>query len=219
MPAALLFDLDGTLVDSARDIAAALSIVSERRGGPAIAPAQVRPLVSLGAQTLVTRALGDQARAPVSDLSEFREVLADWPTDPASIYEGVEATLSALADGGHAMAIVTNKPEHLARLLLERLGLARWFGAIVGGDTLAVSKPDRAPLHHALALLQCRGDAVMIGDSDVDACAAQSASLPFILFEGGYGADACRHLPVAARYRHIGALPEILEKRMAANSV
>lgn len=219
MSIALLFDLDGTLVDSARDIAGALSILSERRGGPTVTAELVRPLVSLGASTLVARALGPGAGDAESDLAEFRTVLAALPTDPAALYDGVPALLALYAERQYPMAIVTNKPERLARLLLEQHGLTEYFGAVVGGDTLSVAKPDPAPLHHALELLDHTGAAVMIGDSDVDARAAQSASLPFILFEGGYGADACRHLPVAARYHHIGALPEILEKRMAANSI
>lgn len=216
---ALLFDLDGTLVDSAMDIAAALSTMAIARGGDPICPALVRPLVSRGAGELVTTALGALARENASDLAEFRKHLAQRPADPAQIYPGVVAMLDHLAQAGMPMAIVTNKPEALARQLLGALGLNRYFGVIVGGDTLAVAKPDPAPLHHARAQLGHAGPAVMIGDSEVDAKAAAAAGFRFMLYNSGYGAERCANLPVHARFDAFDALPALVEALVNARAV
>jgi phosphoglycolate phosphatase len=206
-PAALLFDLDGTLVDSARDIAAALSRLSTSRGGGDIAVQDVRSLVSQGVTILVRQALGTLARDDITDVTEFRAILAELPPDPESIYPGVTESLSLLSENDRPMAIVTNKPEQLSRLLLDQLGLAHFFRVIVGGDTLPMSKPDPAPLLHALGLLGATRDAaLMIGDSAVDADAAKAAGIPFALFEGGYGADGCRDADVSVRFGSFDAL-------------
>lgn len=210
-PPALLFDLDGTLVDSARDIARALTVVSTARGGGAVDPAVVRPLVSLGAPILVREGLGAVAGDPAADLAAFRGVLADLPVDRGLLYPGVEAALTALGARGHAMAIVTNKPERLARRLLADLDLAKHFGAIVGGDTTAHAKPHRAPVDHAVAAIGGKADNCMfIGDSDVDATAAENCGVPFLLFEGGYGAGHCDSHRCAGRFNDFKLLPELV---------
>jgi phosphoglycolate phosphatase len=219
MSIALLFDLDGTLVDSARDIAGALSILSERRGGPTVTAEQVRPLVSLGAATLVARALGPWAGDAESDLAEFRTLLAALPTDPAALYDGVPALLAFYAERQYPMAIVTNKPERLARLLLEQHGLTEYFGAVVGGDTLSVAKPDPAPLYHALELLDHTGAAVMIGDSDVDASSAEAAKLPFLLHRNGYGTDEIRSRFASTSFDQFIELAALLEEAFHRGSI
>lgn len=208
---ALLFDLDGTLVDSACDIARALSIVSAARGGASVAAATVRPLVSRGAPALVREALGAFASDPAADLTEFREVLAGLPVDRAILYPGVEEALISLAAKGHAMAIVTNKPEGLARALLAGLGIDRHFAAIVGGDTAQAPKPDRAPVDDALTKLEAQAqDALFIGDSDVDATTARRCGIPFILFEGGYGGADCPPADVAMAFADFDQLPSVI---------
>lgn len=210
---ALLFDLDGTLVDSAADIARALSIVSIERGGQAILPATVRPLVSLGATTLVRRVLGPVAGDEADDLAAFRSVLASLLPDPAIVFDGVRDALGAFAAAGFAMAIVTNKPELLSRQLLQALALDHYFGAIVGGDSTAASKPDRAPLDLALRHLGMSSDgAMMIGDSAVDAEAAQACGVPFILYSAGYDALGCSNWPVAARFDDFEQLSSLIDE-------
>lgn len=206
-PPALLFDLDGTLVDSARDIARALSIISEARGGAPIDAAMVRPLVSLGAATLVTSALGLVAGDPDADLGAFRQVLGALAADPGIVYPGVAAALSALGRIGHPMAIVTNKPESLSRRLLDDLALAPHFAAIVGGDTAAFPKPHRAPIDHALAALGASAtNALFIGDSEIDAAAARGCGMPFLLYRGGYGAAGCDAAAMASGFDHFDEL-------------
>ena len=207
---ALLFDLDGTLVDSAVDIAAALSRLSTSRGGPAVTSETVRPLVSRGVEVLVREALGETEESLEDDITRFRQILATFPANPDSIYPGVVDALGALTANGHPMAIVTNKPEGLSRLLLDQLGLVTFFSVIVGGDTLPSRKPDPAPLEHALAALGAkREEAIMIGDSEVDAAAAMAAELPFALFEGGYGAKGA-DTGAALRFADFARLPGLL---------
>ena len=208
---ALLFDLDGTLVDSATDIARALTVISTARGGGVVDAAVVRPLVRLGAAALVSAALGDFAQDQHRDLDDFRGALGALPADPAAIYPGVEAMLALLAAQSRPMAIVTNKPEGLARTLLAGLAIDHYFQAIVGGDTASAPKPHRAPIDHAIGMLGASATAaVLIGDSDIDASAAQNAGVPFILFEGGYGADAWDGLAIHGRFRNFSELPALI---------
>ena len=210
-PEAALFDLDGTLVDSAPGIVRALNQVRAERGGEPLQAAAVRPWISLGADALVAAALGPFARRPDEDLQAFRSRLLDLPADPADVYPGVTEALEALADAGLQMAVVTNKPEGLSVALLDQLDLSRWFGAVVGGDTTARPKPDPAPSRAALQALGREPDGtVFVGDSRVDADAADGIGMPFYLYEGGYGAADCPDALVAARFARFAELPGLL---------
>jgi phosphoglycolate phosphatase len=207
---AILFDLDGTLVDSARDIAAALTRLSRERGGDAVAAATVRPLVSLGASALVARALGPVAGDAEEDMAGFRALLRDAPSDPAIVFPGVEGTLAALTGAGWQLAVVTNKPCSLATALLGTHRLDRFFAAVVGGDTAPRQKPDPAPLRYALAALGAAPTgALFVGDSGVDAAAAAALAIPLLLYTGGYGADEVSG--EAARFDQFTALPALAE--------
>jgi phosphoglycolate phosphatase len=207
----LLFDLDGTLVDSAGGIAAALTQVRAERGAGSIDADTVRPWISLGADVLVARALAGHAREPAGDLARFRAVLSGLPTDPDCLYPHVEETLDLLARAGFAMGVVTNKPEGLSRSLLADLQLAKRFVTIVGGDSTPYTKPDPAPILQALAALGARPErAILIGDSAIDAAAARAFLMPFLLFEGGYGADECDPADVAGRFTSFGDLPTLV---------
>jgi phosphoglycolate phosphatase len=108
------------------------------------------------------------------------------------------------------MGVVTNKPEELAWLLLAQLNIAPFFKAVVGGDTLVVCKPDPAPLYYARRLIAPCALAVMIGDSDVDAAAAAAASMPFLLFTGGYGVTRDRSVSADLRFSRYEQLPEAM---------
>ncbi|WP_374944722.1 HAD family hydrolase [Sphingomonas sp.] len=207
---AILFDLDGTLVDSARDIAAALTRLSVERGGQAVAVDRVRPLVSLGAATLVATALGPVADDPQQDLAAFRALLRDAPSDPAIVYPDVEWALAALVDAGWRLAVVTNKPESLAVALLHTHCLDRFFACVAGGDTAARAKPDPAPLRHALAALGATPEiALFVGDSEVDAAAAAALAIPLLLYAGGYGVDAVAEKDAAGRFDGFADLPAL----------
>jgi len=209
----LLFDLDGTLVDSAGGIAAALSRVRGERGAGPITADIVRPWISLGADALVARALGEHARDPAADLACFRAILSELPSDPDCVYPDVVETLDRLARTGFAMAVITNKPERLSRGLLADLNLGERFVEVVGGDTTAHAKPHPAPMRHILAALDAQPEqTILIGDSAVDAAAARVFAVPFLLFDGGYGAGECDPADVAGHFAAFRDLPALIER-------
>ena len=190
---ALLFDLDGTLVDSAPDMADAVDRMLQDLGRPPVGEAQVRCWVGNGARRLVTRALTgkldgeanghlvDQAHAAF--IGHYRAGLCVR----SRLYPGVRQGLDALREAGHAMACVTNKPEPLARDLLAALGLDEVLPVVVGGDTTPARKPDPRPLRHALARLGATVDqALMVGDSRTDIAAARNAGVPVVCVPYGY---------------------------------
>ena len=208
---ALLFDLDGTLIDSAPAIAKALNIQRERRGLPPLGTSLIRPWISLGADALIARALASSARDAAADLAEFRGILAALPADADILYPNVVASLSALASAGWKMAVVTNKPAGLSRQLLTDIGLDGLFATVIGGDTTAYAKPHSAPLLRALELLDTTSDlSLFIGDSDVDYEAARRLAIPFILFTRGYGISHSSNEHIRARFDDHVALPELI---------
>lgn len=207
----LLFDLDGTLVDSAQTIAAALSRLRTQRGGDAVDVASVRRWVSLGVDRLVSNALGEFAARSDEDVAAFRAILVTIPTKTEALFADVAAVLLALRAHYEALGIVTNKPETLAKALLADVGLLTLFDVVVGGETAGISKPHRAPLDYALSALGGHAEqAIFIGDSDIDAAAAANADLPFVFFEGGYGPVPRDGVVIAGRFAAFAQLPGAL---------
>ncbi len=197
----VVFDLDGTLVDSAPDLAAALNHALARLGRPTVPPASVRDLMGHGARALLRKGLATSGDAP-EDLVDagfpvFIDHYAANICNHTRPYPGVDDALDALAARGSRRAICTNKPEELTHKLFDALGWAGRFDAVVGGDTLPVRKPDPAPLLEAIARAG-GGRAVLIGDSVTDADTARAAGLPFVAVSFGFsdrpvallGADA-----------------------------
>lgn len=196
MMARIIFDLDGTLVDSAGEIHAAVSRMLEEENAPALDLATVTSFVGHGLPKLVEQVIGaaglDMARHEALTgraLAHFNEI-GGGMTRP---YPGVREALGALQAAGHKLGICTNKPEEPARHILTRLDLGA-FDVVIGGDTLPMRKPDAAPLLAAAQALGA-GPVIYVGDSDVDAETAQAAGLPFLLFTEGY-----RKRPVAELY-------------------
>lgn len=196
-PRVALFDLDGTLVDSAPDLAAAIDEMLLSLGRPPAGRDKVRQWVGNGAQVLVRRALTDRTdwenAAPIEEplfrdaSGQFSRAYEALNGRCSTVFEGVEPCLKRLHEAGCAMAVVTNKPERFVQPLLESMGLEHWFDMLIGGDTLAVKKPDAAPLLLAMRTLGgTPGTTVMIGDSAADAEAARNAGLPAILVRYGY---------------------------------
>jgi phosphoglycolate phosphatase len=217
---ALLFDLDGTLVDSAQVIASAISIVAQDRGRAAVPVSEVRPLVSQGVAVLVGTSLGTSGDALADDISTFRTILASLKADREIIYPGVEAALTQFQANGYRMAVVTNKPFFLAKKLMEEIGLIDFFEIIVGGDTVSVSKPEPEPVLHALTALDAIGSAAwLIGDSAVDEKAAFAAGVKFMLFEEGYGAGECVAEMVHARFSSFDLLPALIARGGSGSSL
>ena len=196
-PGVALFDLDGTLVDSAPDLADAVDDMLIALGKAPVGQERVRQWVGNGARILVRRALTGRVdwenakpldESLLNDASaRFYESYETLNGSRSTVFDGVDACLQRLHDNGCRMAVVTNKPEHFVQPLLERMGLEHWFDLAVGGDTLATKKPDAEPLLHAMRQLGgTPGTTVMIGDSAADAEAAQNAGLPLVLVRYGY---------------------------------
>jgi phosphoglycolate phosphatase len=195
------FDLDGTLADTAADLAAALNHALGRLGRPEVPAEGVRHLVGHGARALLRRGLAVSGEAPEELVEASFPLFIDYYANNicrgTRPYPGVEAALDALGKTGAKLAICTNKVERLTHLLLDALGWQGRFGAIVGGDTLPMRKPDPAPLLEAVARAG-GGRAAFVGDSTIDADTARAARLPFVAVSFGFsdrsvealGADA-----------------------------
>ena len=196
-PGVALFDLDGTLVDSAPDLAAAVDQMLEHLGRKPAGLEKVRNWVGNGAGILVRRALADKTDwepAALKDeilyndaLEIFYHAYGQINGRNAVVFDGVTECLNHLRSLRCKMAVVTNKPDRFVAPLLNKTGLDQYFRIWVGGDTLEVKKPDPAPLLYAMEQLGgTRGTTVMVGDSAADVNAAQAASIPCVAVRYGY---------------------------------
>lgn len=219
VPRAVLFDLDGTLVDTGSDIAAAVNNMLTEMGRPTHGREQIMEWVGEGAARLVQRALaGDvDGQVPAEDaergLALFYQHYAARVCVESRPYPHAHTVLAALRRQGARLGCVTNKPEHHTRLLLDALSLACAFDVIVGGDTLARRKPDPEPVRFACrALNVIEENAVYVGDSMTDCRAAAAAGVNMILVSYGYnrGADLTR-ASSAAIIDSLSDLPETLK--------
>jgi phosphoglycolate phosphatase len=184
----LVFDFDGTLIDSAGEIAGGVNALLAELGRPSLSLDSVRGFIGDGAAKLIERACAATG-GPVPDLaattSRYLELYEAMAGDPDQLYPDVRDTLARLQASGHLLGLCTNKPERATRKLLGLLGLDGMFGAVVGGDTLAQRKPDPAPVRHVLATLG-GGAGVMIGDNHNDVASGHAAGLPVIILSYGY---------------------------------
>lgn len=216
-PAPVIFDLDGTLIDSAPHLGHALNRLLAERGRPAVSGEMLRSFIGDGPRPLVERGFAVTGRAlPVEEvgpaLARFLDLYAALPADPGSVYPGVPQTLARLADAGHAIGLCTNKPHAIACSLLDELGLLPVFGAIVGGDSLPQRKPAPEPLLAVLAALGVPASAaVMVGDGPNDVAAARAAGVASILVSYGYARGNPADLPADRLIHRFTDLPDALE--------
>ncbi len=190
--ALVLFDLDGTLVDSAADIAEAVNRTLDELGHPREDEATVRSWIGLGTRVLLDSALRHAGSTADVDAMMPRLMVhyEDCLLLHARLYPGTVEALDALADAGVAMSMATNKPERMARVLARAMGIDHYFTHVVGGDTLAERKPQAMPLLHLAALHGvAAADALMVGDSEADAGAAKAAGMDLVLLRHGYPRD------------------------------
>lgn len=189
--AGVLFDLDGTLLDTAPDLVGALNHLRVAEGFDPVAVADYRRFVSRGALGLIRAGL--PSRGPEVE-AERRTRFLDWYArhlfDDSRPFPGIEALLEAIESRGLPWGVVTNKPTFLTEPLLEKIGWQRRAAAVVCGDTLAVSKPDPAPVRVASERIGVPVDrAAMVGDDPRDLDAAEAAGALPVLAAYGYGAE------------------------------
>ncbi|MEL7030345.1 MAG: phosphoglycolate phosphatase [Pseudomonadota bacterium] len=210
--ASVIFDLDGTLVETAPDLAAAMNAVLVADGLEQLPLEEVRHLVGHGARALLRRGYAAHGRSLEDDELEERVVrfIDHYRPNVAATshpFEGVEDALERLRDVGAALSVCTNKPEALAVDLLRRLNLAPYFAGVVGGDTLVVRKPAPDPLLEAVR--RAGGSTsrmVMVGDSSTDVKAARAAGAAVVVVSFGYSDGPPAELGADAVIDHFDAL-------------
>jgi phosphoglycolate phosphatase len=186
------FDLDGTLVDTGPDIAAAVNRVRADYGLDPLPQDEIVGLTGLGAETLIERAVGRDVREATR---RYVDYYAERPAEHAQPYDGVSETLRQLHDRGVPMAVCTNKRGALARAVLEATGLDRFISAVVAADDVARTKPD--PEHLLTALRAIGGDpatALYVGDNEVDVATARAAGVRCAIVAWGRAADGAPRL-------------------------
>ena len=190
-PAGALFDLDGTLLDSAPDMLATVNRMLASRDRPPLTLSDIRPVVSRGARAMASVAFPELDTDGVSALvPEFLAVYAEELGRHSVLFDGVEAMLAALEAAGTPWGIVTNKPEYLAARILPQLGWQDRCAVLIGGDTLAERKPHPLPLLHAAdAIGVAPANCVYVGDDARDIAAARAAGMPCVVALWGYRLD------------------------------
>jgi phosphoglycolate phosphatase len=212
----VIFDLDGTLVDSVPDLCASLNEVLREYGRAPLAPEEVRPLVGDGVAPLVRRGFalrGGSAAEAEAALPHYIRVYEANATRHSRAYPGVRDTLAALRRRGYASAVCTNKLQGATLAVLHGLGLADLFDGVAGGDRFAVRKPD--PGHLTGLIGELGGEvarAALVGDSEIDAAAAHAAGMPVLLMRYGYARVDPDTLGAAAVLDDFAAIPAALAR-------
>lgn len=212
----LIFDLDGTLIDSAPDLRTAVNEMLRERGRGPLSLPQVRGMIGDGAPALVARALvasGAKAAESASALPRFMELYEHGAVRLTRPYPAVPETLAALRRRGYRTAICTNKPQHATYTVLEGLGLLPLFDGVAGGDRFAVRKPDPGHLLGLIAELGAHVEATaMVGDNENDAAAAHGAGVPLVLMRYGYPRADPENLAADALLDRFADLPAALDR-------
>jgi phosphoglycolate phosphatase len=209
------FDLDGTLADTAPDIAASLNHTLAALGRPALAPERIRALIGEGARTLLGKALSVSGAADDALVEQAYPIYLDHYAAHICVgtraYPGVEAAMDGLAARGARLAICTNKPERLTLLLLDALGWQGRFPAVVGADSLPWRKPDPRILAETVSRAG-GGRAAYVGDSITDVETARAAGLPSIAVSFGFRDRPAEELGADAVIDHFDKLVPTLER-------
>jgi phosphoglycolate phosphatase len=211
--ASIAFDLDGTLVDSAellRDVGNRL--LADLNLQP-MATDEARSYIGNGAQVFLQKMLHARSygveEGLEDELDRFLKYYAAAPGHANKPFPWVTDTLEVLIENGHDLALCTNKPTAPTQVLLKALGWVEYFQAVICGDTLEHRKPHPAPLLEAVRRLPT-SQRFYVGDSEVDACTARSAEIPFVFFAEGYASAPIDQWPHAAVFRDFRVLPNLL---------
>jgi phosphoglycolate phosphatase len=211
--ATIVFDLDGTLVDTAPDLIGALNYVLDREGLPPVPLHAARNMIGAGARRLIERGLEAEGRlVTVKEIDrmtvDFIDYYAEHIADASRPFEGLEGALDHLAAIGCRLAVCTNKLEWLSKRLLDQLGLSARFAAICGADTFGVAKPDPAILKQTVARAGGEISAtVMVGDAGTDIGVARRAGVPVIGVSFGYTDVPIAELKPDRLIHHMRDLP------------
>jgi phosphoglycolate phosphatase len=216
----IVFDLDGTLVDTAPDLINALNFILAREGLPPVPLHSARHMIGAGARRLIERGLELDGRSLGLDdvtrlTGDFIDYYAAHIADVSRPFEGLEDALDDLSARGYRFAVCTNKLEWLSKLLLDQLGLSSRFSAICGADTFGVSKPDPAILRQTIA--RAGGElssSIMVGDAGPDIGVARRAGIPVICVEFGYTEVPIADLKPDRLINHMRELPAAVEGLM-----
>jgi phosphoglycolate phosphatase len=213
-PALVIFDLDGTLIDSAPDLAAAINNMLAGYGRKPLSVAEVRRMVGDGVAMLVARALAARDCKPEDPAAAERSFTRHYESDATSlttVFPGAVRALQAMSAAGIPLAVCTNKPARLAAGILDSLGLAGYFARVIGGDSLPFRKPDPRML---FGLLEAFGigpeGSLLVGDSEVDAATASAAGVPFVLMKHGYRRGPAEEIPCSAALESFAELPALV---------
>ena len=193
----LLFDLDGTLVDTAPDLVIAHNHVMKKFGFPTKSPNEIKALVGMGARTMMSKVLWNSAKEELKKITQknikdlmVKEFISFYGNNilvESKLIDGVKDFLIWCKENNISMGVCTNKQEHLAIDLLKKIKINSYFEYVAGSNTFDYCKPDPRHLTSVVEIMD--GDlkkTVMIGDSEVDSKSAENASLPFILLKDGY---------------------------------
>lgn len=215
---ALIFDLDGTLVDTAPDLHAATNHVLGLIGRNPITMAELRAFVGHGAMNLIERGVAATGEPVDQDTLKrlhrsFLEYYGDNIANHSVVFDGLLAVLDKAQASGLKLGVCTNKVEKLSYKLLTELGMMQRFGSLIGGDTLPVMKPDPAPLFEAIARLGVDpARAMMVGDSETDIRTAQNAGVPVLAVTFGYTAQHVSAFDPTHMIDHYGEAWAIIER-------
>ena len=220
----VVFDLDGTLIDSIPDIVGAVNrlLTAERRREISLDAG--RMMIGDGAAAMIQRAFAATGEALDPDgLSQaedrFVDILRRHPVIDTVVFPGVEEVLETLAADGYRLGVCTNKPHEMSLLVLRELGMDHYFGAVLGGDALDVRKPDA---RHLIAVIEeldaTPGDAVYVGDSPTDSLTARNAKVPFVGVSYGYSRVEPEQLGADVLVDHFSKVPDALVRIGAAKS-
>jgi phosphoglycolate phosphatase len=213
-PDAIVWDLDGTIIDSAPDLAGALGTLLERHDRPATDVSKVRSMIGNGVAKLIERGFAASG-SPISTaevqslVPQFMSIYTARATQLTRTYPGARHALTTFRDFGVPQAICTNKPEAVSRAILDELGLDEFFETIVGGDTLEHRKPHALPMQTCLDTLGANAStSLLVGDSPVDVAAARAIDMTVGIVMHGYARQPVETLGADFLITELALLPE-----------